>query len=54
MSEDKKHIQKKLQAKYRGIKKQKSNDKNFDKKEFTILAIIVLLIYLLNAIFPGF
>ncbi|EPD52090.1 hypothetical protein HMPREF1210_01443 [Paenisporosarcina sp. HGH0030] len=54
MSDDKKHIQKKIQAKYRSIKQKYSEDKNFDKKEFTILAIIVLLIFLLDAIFPTF
>ena len=54
MSEDKKHIQKKVQGKYRSIKQQSREDKNFDKKEFTILAIIILLIFLLDAIFPTF
>ena len=54
MSEDKKQIQKKVQAKYRRIKKQNSDDKNFDEKEFYILAIIVFIIYFLNAIIPEF
>jgi len=54
MLEDKKHIQKKVQGKYRSIKQQSKEDKNFDKKEFTILAIIILLIFLLDAIFPTF
>ena len=54
MSENKKHIQKKVQGKYRNIKQQSREDKNFDKKEFTILAIIILLIFLLDAIFPTF
>jgi hypothetical protein len=54
MSEDKKHMQKKVQGKFRSIKQQSKADKNFDKKEFTILAIIILLIFLLDAIFPTF
>lgn len=54
MSEDKKHKQKKVQGKYRKIKQQNREDKKIDKKEFTILAIIVLLIFLLDAIFPTF
>jgi len=54
MSEDKKYIQKKVQGKYRRVKKQIGDNKDFDKKEFIILAIIVFIIYFLNAIFPGF
>ncbi len=54
MSQNKKHIQKKVQGKYRSIKRQSREDINFDKKEFTILAIIVLLIFWLDAIFPTF
>ena len=54
MSEDKKHKQKKVQGKYRKIKQQYREDKNIDKKEFTILAILVLLIFLLDATFKTF
>ncbi|MEB2298886.1 hypothetical protein LAV72_04515 [Lysinibacillus xylanilyticus] len=54
MSEDKKYVQKKVQGNYRRIKNQIRDLKDFDKKEFTILAIIVFIIYFLNAIFPDF
>ncbi|WP_166669459.1 hypothetical protein [Paenisporosarcina antarctica] len=54
MSEDKKHKQKKLQGKYRKIKQQYKEKNKIDKKEFTIIAIIVLLIFLLDAMFKTF
>ncbi|MGB5946227.1 hypothetical protein [Paenisporosarcina sp.] len=54
MSEDKKYKQKKLQGNYRKIKQQYREDKDIDKKEFTILAILVLLIFLLDATFKTF
>jgi len=54
MSKEKKYIQKKVQGKYRRVKKQNSVNKDFDKKEFIILAIIVLIIYFLNAFIPEF
>ena len=54
MSEDKKYKQKKLQRNYRKIKQQYREDKNIDKKEFTILAVLVLLIFLLDAMFQTF
>ena len=54
MSEDKKYKQKKLQGNYRRIKQQYREDKNIDKKEFTILAVLVLLIFLLDASFKTF
>jgi len=54
MSEDKKHLQKKVQGNYRRRKKQIRDQKEFDIKEFTILAIIVFVIYFLNAFFPEF
>lgn len=54
MSEDKKHKQKKVQGEYRKIKQQYRENNNIDKKEFTIIAIIVLLIFLLNATFKTF
>lgn len=54
MSEDKKHIQKKVQGKYRRSKQQYREAKKIDKKEFIIIAIFVFLILLMNAMFKGF
>ncbi|MGE7689790.1 hypothetical protein ACQKMI_11310 [Lysinibacillus sp. NPDC097214] len=54
MSENKKHIHKKVQGNYRRSKNQIRDHKDFDKKEFIILVIIILIIYFLNAIFPEF
>ncbi|PUB08217.1 hypothetical protein [Paenisporosarcina sp. OV554] len=54
MSKDKKHIQKKLQGKYRRIKQQYREDQKIDKKEFAIVAIIVFLIFFLDATFKTF
>ncbi|MGE7692063.1 hypothetical protein ACQKMI_23045 [Lysinibacillus sp. NPDC097214] len=54
MSEDKKSKQKKVQGNYRRKINQNRSNKDFDKKEFIILAIIVIIIYFLNAIIPEF
>ncbi|MET4559615.1 hypothetical protein ABIA69_000758 [Lysinibacillus parviboronicapiens] len=54
MSEDKNSKQKKVQGNYRRKKNEIRDNKDFDKKEFIILAIIVFIIYFLNAIFPEF
>jgi len=54
ISGDKKQMQKKVQGKYRRSKQQYREAKKIDEKEFIIIAIIVFLILLLNAMFKGF